>query len=56
MFPYTHMAVGWWRIKKATQVGSSNYPKALSIIKIITHAKILIAAARRVIHWLLQFA
>jgi hypothetical protein len=41
-----------------SQVGSSNYPKALSIIKIITHAKILIAAApcHSLAFWALQFA
>jgi len=44
--------------KTLTQVGSSNYPKALSIIKIITHAKILIAAApcHSLAFWALQFA
>lgn len=46
------------RKKTTTQVGSSNYPKALSIIKIITHAKILIAAApcHSLAFWALQFA
>lgn len=34
--------------KRPTQVGSSNYPKALSIIKIITHAKIIINSRRAV--------